>query len=46
MHKDFLSSTASLKKEIKIFNNIAIKGNPRWLLKQERLETAYTLLLF
>ena len=29
MHEEFISSPAELKAEIEIFNNVAIKGNPR-----------------
>jgi len=43
MHKEFLLSPAALKAEIETFNNVAIKGNPRWLAKRERLENAHLL---
>lgn len=43
MHDSFLASTANLKEEIETFNNITIKGNPRWLLKREKREIAHTL---
>jgi hypothetical protein len=43
MHDGFISSTAELKAEIETFNNVVIKGNPRWLVKQEKLDTAHLL---
>ena len=43
MHEGFISSTADLKAEIETFNNIAIKGNPRWLAKPEKLKSAHLL---
>ena len=41
-HPQFLSSPKSLKAEIETFNNIAIKGNVRWLAKPEKLEALST----
>ena len=43
MHPKFIASPAELKAEIETFNNIAIKGNPRWLAKREKLEGAHLL---
>ena len=43
MHPEFIASPAELKAEIETFNNIAIKGNPRWLAKREKLEGAQLL---
>lgn len=43
MHEEFLISTAALKAEIQTFNKVAIKGNPRWLVKQEKLKNAHLL---
>ena len=43
MHDTFIASTAELKAEIKTFNNIAIQGNPRWLVKREKLENIHLL---
>jgi len=43
MHEEFLLSPTALKAEIETFNKVAIRGNPRWLAKQEKLETAHLL---
>jgi hypothetical protein len=43
MHKEFILSPAALKAEIKTFNKVTIKGNPRWLAKQEKLENVHLL---
>jgi len=43
MHKEFLLSPTALKAEIETFNKVAIRGNPRWLAKQEKLENAHLL---
>jgi hypothetical protein len=39
MHDNFIRDTASLKEEIETFNNVAIKGLPRWLATRERIES-------
>jgi hypothetical protein len=43
MHDAFVSSRAELKAEIETFNDIAIQGNSRWLVKREKLDSAYLL---
>ena len=43
MHDEFLVSPAALKAKIKTFNKVTIKGNLRWLAKQERLKTVHLL---
>ena len=38
MHESFLHSTETLKEEMERFNDIKIKGLPRWLAKREKLQ--------
>lgn len=43
MHDGFIASPAELKAEIETFNNIKLQGNPRWLAKHEKLESAHQI---
>lgn len=43
IHEEFLLSPAALKAEIKTFNKVTIKGNPRWLAKREKLKNTHLL---